>query len=86
MQQCFFFALFFFYLSDTADIRIDHHGIIGVIDHKTRFSAVYFFHLFFLDIVNLYLVCTAVAWNTRQPALRLLQRYGPAAAPDLLSQ
>ena len=39
-------------LTDTGNIRINHHGVIGVVNNETGFCAVWFFHMFFLDVIN----------------------------------
>ena len=42
--------------TDTGNIRIDQHGIVGVVNHKSRLGAGHFAHLFFLHLVHLHLV------------------------------
>ena len=42
------------------DVRCNGHGVVGVIDHKTRIGTVDLFHMFFLDVINIDLGgCTA---------------------------
>ena len=44
-----FILLKFFYI---ADIAVNHHGVICIIDNKTGFCAFWFFNMFFLYIID----------------------------------
>ena len=53
-----FILLKFFYI---ADIAVNHHGVICIIDDKSRFPTIWFFDLFFLHVVNLNFIGTTHA-------------------------
>ena len=72
LERSRFFSLCFHFFY-SADIRIDHHRIVGMIDDKSRLCAVHFFYMFLFHIVDLHLFRRAVFGIVGGKARRFLE-------------
>ena len=61
------------YLLYSGNIAVNGHGIVRVIDHKTGFCPAGFFHVLFLDIVDLHLFLIPAFGVIGSKARRLLE-------------